>query len=136
MKKAWIVIAALAGILAVSSSCSTTGFMGLAKEESVAEMNEKHTSDIEELKTHIERIDALSEELEAALAEVERAKADAAKAVEMAKTNAEASVVVEKKTEEVRELLQKLEAKIAKLPKEAINEMVKVLQTYADAQEE
>ncbi len=134
MSKTFMVVPALAAVL-VLGSCSTTGFMGLAKEEAVAAMDEKHTREIDDLKTHIERIDSLSEELEAALAEVARAKADAAEAIELAKANGEESLAVEKKMEEVRALLKKLEGRLTKMPKETIDELVRLLQTRAEEKE-
>jgi glutamine synthetase type III len=121
--------------MALIFSCSTTGFMGLAREDAVAAMDEKRSREIDELKTHIERIDALSGELEAALAEVARAKADAARAMELAKANADESAAVEKKMEEVRDLLKKLEGRIARMPKEAIDKLVRALQNYVEADE-
>jgi hypothetical protein len=134
MKIPKIIPAALVALL--SFSCSSTGFMGLAKEENVAALDEKRSEEIGQLRTEIERLDALSEELEAALVQVERAKTDAAQAVALAKDNAEKAKELSGKMDEVRVLLKKMETRLSEMPKEAIDELVRVLQKYADGEKE
>jgi vacuolar-type H+-ATPase subunit I/STV1 len=130
MKYARIAIAVPVVVFALFS-CSTTGFMGLAKEEAVAELDEKRAREIEELKIQIERIDSLSEELEEALAEVKRAKTDAARAMELTKANVEESRDIEKELKEFRQALRKLDRKIAYLPQATIEKLIRILKEYS-----
>lgn len=131
MKRIGIAVIAIAAVSTLFS-CSTTGFMGLAREKAVTGMDEKKTREIEELKMRIERLDSLSEGLEEALAEVEQARTDAARAVELARSNEEESAGIEKKLEEMRGTLKKLDKKIKYLPRETIDELIRILEEYSD----
>jgi septal ring factor EnvC (AmiA/AmiB activator) len=132
MNRTGITVIVMAAVSFFFSCSSTTGFMGLAKEQAVIEMDEQKSREIEALQIKMERLDSLSEELEEALAKAEQAGNDAAQAVELARNSEEESADTRKKMEEMRSTLKKLDRKIKYLPRETIDELISILNEYLE----
>jgi DNA anti-recombination protein RmuC len=92
-------------------SCTSTGFAGLAKESYAVEIEQKTSSDIEQLKAEVKKIKELTDQLDSLLKDIAETK---------------------KTTKEFQDLVKDLETRVKDMPREAIEELVKVLQKYLD----
>ena len=92
-------------------SCSTTGFAGLAKESYVSDLDQKTSSEIEELKSDMSKIKEQTTKLDDLLKEIEESK---------------------KATLDYQKSVKDLEQSVKSLPKTTIQKLIQILQKHLD----
>ncbi len=98
-------------IATIFISCTTSGFAGLAKESYALEVEQKTSADIQQLRDEVAKIKELTNKLDGLLEDIEETK---------------------KTTKEFQDLVKELEGRINDMPRESIEELVKILQKYLD----
>jgi uncharacterized lipoprotein YehR (DUF1307 family) len=117
LKKMWIFAILCAMTL---SSCGTTGFLGLATEESV---NKRE-------RAYAEEINGLKARLEQAVNDAEIARRNSEEAVALSQKTAAENRELAAKVAEARDLLKKTGERIDQVSKESLEKLVQARQEY------